>query len=163
VAGVVLRPEAVQSALANELISALNAELSARYPEDGANHFRLEPDEVAPGRGAFLVAYVAGEAVGCGAVRRLDGDIAEIKRMYVRPTTRGRGVGGALLAALEAEAHGLGIRRLVLETGARQPEALALYRRAGFVVIPAFGEYVDSPLSVCMGKDLTAANTKSSR
>lgn len=158
--GIVVYREGVQSALAYDLIGALNAELSERYPEDGANHFRLDADAVEPDRGAFLVAYVDGEAVGCGAVRRLDGDIAEIKRMYVRPATRGRGVGGALLAALESEAQRLGVRRLVLETGARQPEALALYERAGFVVIPAFGEYVDSPLSVCMGKALATASPK---
>ncbi|MGH7335512.1 MAG: GNAT family N-acetyltransferase [Candidatus Rokuibacteriota bacterium] len=159
--GIVIRPEAIQSARAHALIAALNAELSARYPEDGATHFRLDVDEVAPGRGAFLVAHVDGEAVGCGAIRRLDGDMAEIKRMYVRPAARGRGVGGALLAALESEAHRLGVTRLVLETGERQPEALALYRGAGFVVIPAFGEYVDSPLSVCMGKELATSRTKS--
>jgi len=154
VAGVVVRRESIQSSLAKELIGALNVELSARYPEDGANHFRLDADEVAPGRGAFLVAYVEDVAAGCGAIRRIDEGLAEIKRMYVRPATRGRGVGAALLAALESEAHQLGVRRLVLETGERQREALALYRRAGFAVIPAFGEYVGSPLSVCMAKEL---------
>jgi putative acetyltransferase len=60
----------------------------------------------------------------------------------------------ALLGTLEAEARGLGVNRLVLETGVRQPEAIALYERAGFRKIPAFGEYVDSPLSVCMAKAL---------
>ena len=88
------------------------------------------------------------------AIRRLGDDEAEIKRMYVLPALRGRGIGGALLDALEAEARALGVRRLLLETGERQPEALALYRRAGFVVIEPYGEYVDSPLSVCMAKTL---------
>jgi GNAT superfamily N-acetyltransferase len=148
----------LESALARELIAALNAELSARYPEDGANHFRLDASEVGPGRGAFLVACVGGEPAGCGAVRRLEDGVAEIKRMYVRPAQRGRGVGAVLLAALEAEARQLGARRLVLETGSRQPEALALYRRAGFGVVPAFGEYVDSPLSVFMAKELAPSS-----
>ena len=147
--------ESLESPVAQELIAALNAELSARYPEDdSANHFRLTRDEVAPGRGAFLVAYDDGMPIGCGAVRRIDAGVAELKRMYVSPAMRGRGVGRALLDALVAEARQLGATRLVLETGPRQPEAIALYERAGFVRIPAFGEYEDHPLSVFMGKDL---------
>jgi GNAT superfamily N-acetyltransferase len=97
---------------------------------------------------------VDGAPLGCGAVRRLDQATAELKRMFVAPGIRGQGVGRALLRALEDEARGLGARRLVLETGIRQRAALALYRKTGFAVIPAFGEYVDSPTSVCMGKDL---------
>jgi putative acetyltransferase len=151
---VMVRREEIGSTLAYQLISELNAELSKRYPEEGANHFRLDADEVTPDRGAFLVASIEGEAVGCGAVRRLDDGVAEIKRMYVRPAARGRGTGAALLAALEAEARRLGVSRLVLETGDRQAEAIALYEHNGFVVTPRFGEYVDSPLSVCMAKDL---------
>src|SRR5262249_58254986 len=123
---------------ASTLISALNAELSALYPEPGATHFRLDPDEVGPGRGAFLVAYADGAPIGCAAVRLLDDRDAELKRMYVAPSARGRGVGRALLAALESEARALGARRLVLETGTRQAAALALYRRAGFVAIPPY-------------------------
>jgi len=149
-----IRREAISGLVAARLILALNAELSALYPEEGPNHFRLDPGEVADGRGAFLVAYVKGEPVGCGAIRRLDADTAEIKRMYVEPGARGRGMGCVLLGALEAEGRGLGVKRLVLETGERQPEALALYARAGFRRIPAFGEYVGSPLSACMGKEL---------
>lgn len=148
-------PGDILSSLAAELIGELNAELTGRYPEDGANHFRLDADEVAPGRGAFLIAYSDGAPVGCGAVRRIDERVAEIKRMYVRDAMRGQGVGGAMLSALEAEARSIGVTRLVLETGERQPEALALYRRFGFEIIPAFGEYIGSPLSVCMGKDLS--------
>ena len=151
---VVVRREDLEGALAAELIGELNAELSGRYPEEGDQHFRLDAAEVAPGAGAFVVAYVADAPVGCGAVRRIAAEVGEVKRMYVREAARGRQVGGRLLAALEAEARALGIRRLVLETGVRQPEAQALYRRAGFVVIDAFGEYVGSPISVCMGKDL---------
>ena len=93
--------------------------------------------------------------MGCGAIRRLDADTAEIKRMYVEPGARGQGVGRAVLAALEAEGRRLGVTRIMLETGERQVEALALYSRAGFVRIPAFGEYVASPLSLCMGKEVS--------
>ena len=117
----------------------------------------MDADEVAEGRGAFFVAYIDGQPVGCGAVRRIEPTVAEIKRMYVAPAARGRGVGRRILVELEAEARQLGVRRLVLETGPRQPEAIALYARAGFVEIPLFGEYLNTPhpeLSVCMAKDL---------
>lgn len=144
----------IGSAVVRALITALNAELSGRYPEDGATHFRLDPDEVGPGRGAFMIAARAGEPVGCGAVRRIEPGVGEIKRMYVCPAARGLGIGRAVLDALEAEARALGLTRLVLETGVRQPEAIALYERVGYARIAAFGEYVDSPLSVCMAKDL---------
>jgi len=153
-ADLVVERAAILSPVARALIGALNAELSSRYPEDGATHFRLDPDEVAPGRGAFLIATRAGKPLGCGAVRCLETETGEIKRMYVSPEARSHGVGRAVLAALETEARALGVARLVLETGVRQPEAIALYERAGFSRIPAFGEYVHSPLSVCMAKDL---------
>ena len=142
------------SPAAQDLIGCLNAEMTARYPEDGATFFRLDADEVAEGRGAFLIAYLGSRAVGCGAVRRIGHGIGEIKRMYVSPEARGHGIGRAVLGALEAEARRLGLRRLLLETGKRQAGALAMYRRAGFAPVPAFGEYVASPLSVCMAKDL---------
>jgi putative acetyltransferase len=149
-----IRREDILSPVVQRLISELNAELEARYPEEGANHFRLDPEEVADGRGAFLVAYLGGQPVACGAVRRIERAIAEIKRMYVAPEARGRGVGRQVLLELEAEAQRLGATRLVLETGPRQPEALALYHRAGFVEVPNFGEYIGCELSVCMAKEL---------
>lgn len=137
------------------LIGALNAELAGMYPEPGANHFRLDPGEVAEGCGAFLVVYLDGVPVGCGALRVLDADTAELKRMYVRPEERGRGLGRQLVAALETEARAMGARRLVLETGIRQAAALALYRATGFEPIPLYGEYRSSPeTSVCLGKEV---------
>src|SRR5262249_14449887 len=120
----------------------------------GATHFRLNPAEVAEGAGAFLVARRGGQAAGCGALRRLAEGVGELKRMYVCPEERGRGIGRRILAVLEAEARALGLRRIVLETGVRQAEALALYEGAGYRPIPAYGEYVGSPISVCMAKDL---------
>ena len=157
-------PEPITGPVAAALIAALNAELSARYPEPGATHFRLDPDEVAPGSGAFLVVRRDDRPVGCGALRtvrdpalvRTFGPRAgELKRMYVAPEARGQGLGRVLLARLEDEARALGLARLVLETGTRQPEALALYRRAGFAEIPPYGEYAaSSDTSVCMEKSL---------
>jgi putative acetyltransferase len=159
-----IAPEALTSAVAAALIVALNAELSARYPEPGATHFHLDPGEVAPGKGIFLVARWLGRPVGCGALRclrepalmrELGPRVGELKRMYVAPEVRGQGIGRALLARLEAEARTLGLARLVLETGTRQAEALALYRRAGFTEIPAYGEYAAShTTSVCLAKVL---------
>jgi GNAT superfamily N-acetyltransferase len=152
-----IRRTDIRSAVASELIGALNAELMARYPEPGANHFQLDADEVAAGRGGFFVAYRGDYPVGCGAVRRVEPLVAEIKRMYVAPEARGVGVGRQILDALETEARLLGVSRLVLETGPRQPEAVTLYSRAGFSHIPLFGEYLNSPhpeLSVCMAKNL---------
>jgi putative acetyltransferase len=144
----------ILSTAAQTLIQALNAELSQRYPEQGATHFRLDPNEVAHGHGTFLIASCEEKPVGCGAVRSIEAKTGEIKRMYVIPETRQRGVGRAILAALEREARLLGINRLVLETGVRQAEALALYQSIGFRIIPPFGEYVGSPLSICMEKIL---------
>ena len=83
-------------------------------------------------------------------MRLISPDEAEVKRMYVANVARGMGVGRALLRALEGEARELGARRLVLETGVRQPEAIGLYESAGLERIEAFGEYVGSEFSVCM-------------
>lgn len=125
-AGLHIRRAPLESQAAAALIAALNREISAIYPEDGATHFRLDAREVEPGRGAFLVARLGGRACGCGAVRSLGPGTVEIKRMYVAPEARGRGIGTALLSALEAEARALGAVRLVLETGERQRNAVAL-------------------------------------
>lgn len=158
-----ITPEPLTSADATTLIAALNAELSALYPEPGANHFRLDPNEVAPGTGIFVLARWLGRPVGCGALRRLGEPVVrdlgprvgELKRMYVDRTLRGKGIGRALLDRLETEARALGLDRLVLETGIRQIEALALYRRAGFIEMPPYGEYAASAAtSVCMTKTL---------
>lgn len=150
-----IRRDDLTSRPAQDLIRALNAELRGAYPEPGANHFGLDPAEVASGHGAFLVAYSEETPVGCGAVRLLDPSTAELKRMYVDPSLRGAGVGRRLVEALEAEARRLGAERLVLETGTRQTAALALYARCGFEPIPLFGEYRLSPeTSICLGKSL---------
>jgi GNAT superfamily N-acetyltransferase len=159
-----IAPESLTGAVAAALIAELNAELSALYPEPGATHFTLDPREVAPGNGIFLVARRLGRPVGCGAlrtlrdpvlVRELGAHVGELKRMFVAPHARGLGVGRALLHRLEAEARALGLDRIVLETGTRQTEALALYRREGYSEIAAYGEYAASAAtSVCMAKTL---------
>src|SRR5213592_1595234 len=108
-----IRRSTLASPDAARLIAALNAELKATFPEPGATHFSLAGAQVGAGDGAFVIAYLD------GAVRRLDEATAELKRMYVDPSVRGRGIGRALVEALEREARLLGITRVVLETGTR--------------------------------------------
>jgi putative acetyltransferase len=155
-----IRTEDLDSPPAALLIAALNIELAARYPEPGANHFRLDAEDVSPGNGALLIGYVDGEPVACGAIRRIEPGVAEIKRMYVVPPARGRGISKIMLAALEERARQLGFGRLVLETGTRQLDAIGLYQGAGFSCIPCFGEYAGSELSVCMAKELEQGAVK---
>jgi GNAT superfamily N-acetyltransferase len=106
--------------------------------------------------GAFLVVRDGGRAVACGGICRFDGARAELKRMYVVPDARGRGLGRELLAALEAEARRLGYRSVVLETGDRQEEALGLYRSSGYAPIPCYGVYATRTLSLCFEKVLAS-------
>ena len=150
-----IRRSSLASPDAARLILALNAELTAAFPEPGANHFSLSEMQVAAGGGAFFIAYLDDAGVGCGAVRRLDAETAELKRMYVDPSVRGRGIGRALVAALESEARLLGVTKVVLETGTRLIPAIKLYEAMGYARIPLFGEYLSSPdTSVCFGKTL---------
>ncbi len=152
---VAIRRSTLASPDAARLIAALNAELKATFPEPGATHFSLSSAQVGAGDGAFLVAYHDEVAVGCGAVRRLDETTAELKRMYVDPSVRGRGIGRALVEALEREARLLGVTKVVLETGTRLTPAMKFYEAMGYARIPLFGEYLSSPdTSLCFGKSL---------
>jgi GNAT superfamily N-acetyltransferase len=110
--------------------------------------------------GRFVVALDAGRALACGGLARYDEHEGEIRRMYVHPEARGRGLGRAVLGALEDAARELGYETLRLETGDHQPEALALYSSAGFEAMPRYGPYVDDPHSICLQKrlDRQAAN-----
>ena len=150
-----MRRATLVSADAMQLISALNAELQMLFPEPGATHFSLTDEQLKPGGGALIVAYLEDIPVGCGAVRRIDKNTAEIKRMYVVPQNRGQGIGRALVEALEREARLLGIKKVVLETGTRLARAISLYEAMGYAPIPLFGEYLASPeTSLCFGKPL---------
>ena len=106
---------------------------------------------------AYLVVVVQGRAVACGAWQPLEPGVAELKRMYVRPAFRGRGIARQLIVALEEEALADDRPVLRLETGTYLPAAIALYRSAGYAPIPVFGEYVGNPYSVCFAKSLVAA------
>jgi putative acetyltransferase len=102
----------------------------------------------------FLLAWLGPEAVGCGALVDHDGRYGELKRIYVRPAWRRAGVGRAILGELFGQARSRRLRILRLETGNAQPEALALYERAGFRPRGPFGEYRPDPLSLFMELDL---------
>jgi GNAT superfamily N-acetyltransferase len=106
---------------------------------------------------AYLVVVVQGRAVACGAWQPLETGVAELKRMYVRPAFRGRGIARQLIVALEEEALAADRPVLRLETGTYLPAAIALYRSAGYAPIPVFGEYVGNPYSVCFAKSLAAS------
>lgn len=164
-----LTEEPYDSEVAGRLVAALTVDINERYadpldpwtPDEEAADIaaylaEVDPVVVRPPLGSFVVAWVDGEAVGCGAVKRADlaDDLGEIKRMYTVPAARRRGVAAALLVHLEERAAELGIRRLRLETGTAQPEALALYEAHGWERITPYGRYREEPSSVCFGKSL---------
>jgi len=135
------------------LIHALDQDLRSRYP--GIALHGLHPEDVRDRRLTFLIAYADGRAIGCGAARELEPSIGEVKRMFVQPEWRRQGVARQILAALESQARKCGYLALRLETASGQPEAIRLYRAAGYVDIPPFGEYVGNPASMCFEKRLT--------
>ena len=132
------------------LIEALDAHAIALYPPE-SNHL-LDVAALCDDAVTFLVVRVGDAAIGCGALLRDPRGWGEIKRMYLRPDRRGRGIGWRVLAELEEIARAGGLPLLRLETGIHNAEALALYRRAGFAERAAFGDYAPDPLSVFMEK-----------
>lgn len=120
-------------------------EIEERYGPDS------EPGPAPSGAdvAVFLVARAGGEPVGCGALRPLEPGAAEVKRMYVVPEWRGRGVSVRILTGLERAAVDQGWRTLRLETGPKQPEAIRLYERSGYVRIPNYGHYIGHDDSLC--------------
>ncbi|MGW3893015.1 GNAT family N-acetyltransferase [Micromonospora chokoriensis] len=105
----------------------------------------------------YLAVVVNGRAVACGGLQALDAETGEVKRMYVRPAYRGRGIARQLLAALEECAFRQGHSVVCLETGTYLPAAIGLYTSCGYDPIPVYGEYVDNPYSVCFAKRLPVA------
>ena len=135
------------------LVDALTAELAeAGYADD--EMFGYSPEQLEHSGVHLVGARVDGELVGIGGVELQDGDIGELKRMYVVPVHRGTGAADALMASLVEHARAHGVRVLRLETGDKQYAAVAFYRRHGFAEVPRFPPYVDSATSVCMQRDL---------
>ncbi|MBO9521683.1 MAG: GNAT family N-acetyltransferase [Nocardioidaceae bacterium] len=144
---------------AARLVEEVQAEYVLRY--GGRDDTPLEHTYFDPPAGAFFVGYAEGLAVATGAWRRRadvealgSAATAEIKRMYVVEAVRGHGLARAMLAHLEETARLAGAEVMILETGLRQPEAIALYTSAGYVPIPGFGFYQDAPLSRCFARRL---------
>jgi GNAT superfamily N-acetyltransferase len=127
---------------ASELLAEMSVELNEAYgAPNRLDQPALTPAELRPGAGgSYLVGHEDGVAVAGGGLRRLLDGVAEIKRMYVRPGARSRGVAAQLLAALEAEAVTLGYRSVRLDTGPKQVHALRLYRGSGFVEIEPYND-----------------------
>jgi GNAT superfamily N-acetyltransferase len=132
---------------ARPLVDALGAELHDRY--GGGPASVAHPEEFVPPYGVFFVISEDDRDVACGGLRRLDDGIGEVKRMYVVPEARGRGISRMLLKAIVEHARTLGYAELWLETGTAQPEAMALYESSGFEPIASFGQYKDYPDSRC--------------
>jgi GNAT superfamily N-acetyltransferase len=145
-----LEVDRLDSEVGGALVAALLDDLRARYGAEDPD--RPDASELAPPSGVFLVAWVGEEPVGCGGVRAHAGNVGELKRMYVKRAARRTGVARAVLTELESRARRLGYERLRLETGVRQPEAIELYRSAGYEPIEPYGIYRDEPLSRCFEK-----------
>ncbi len=142
---------------AARLVEALGAELLERYGFPDPDPDQLTADDLAAPDGAFVLAWVDDTAVGCGGLRRYGPGVGELKRMFVTSAWRGHGIARTVLTALEDRAQRLGFERLVLETGVRQPEAIGLYRSAGYGEIEPYGFYRSAPHSRCYAKSLRPA------
>jgi putative acetyltransferase len=130
---------------AMELIAELEAHLAPQYPAESRHGYSVE--KLLREGVAFFVIYCDGSPVGCGGVQIIGNEYAELKRMYVRPAYRGRGLAKLMIRHLTDYARVQGVDVLRLETGIHQHEAIGLYERMGFYNIPPFGDYRDDPLS----------------
>ena len=132
-----------------ELVKFLDADLAER---DGSEHsFYDQFNKIARIR-YVVVAYEDGKPTSCGAIKEYDPVTVEVKRMYTLPESRGKGIASQVLAALEIWAAELSYEKCILETGKRQPEAIGLYQKNGYQLIPNFGQYAGIENSVCFEK-----------
>lgn len=133
------------------LVRLLDADLALR---DGAEHSFYSQFNIIAKLKHVVVAYENAQAVGCGAIKEQAPDAMEVKRMYVLPESRKSGVATLVLTELEHWANELGYKACVLETGKRQPEAIGLYKKNGYQIIPNYGQYIGVENSVCFAKQL---------
>ena len=139
-----------------ELVRHLDAELRVRDGDEA--EFYLQFNKIDTIKHA-VVAYVGEAAVGCGALRPYEADTVEVKRMFVPLERRGQGIASQILTDLQAWAAELGFRKCILETGHKQPEAIALYTKNGYSLIPNYGQYQSVENSVCFEKVIVAGDT----
>ena len=145
-----IKDASIVSGEAIQLLGELNEALERITGASGERSFSM--DDIGNPRAVFVIAYAHGAACGCGALRPLSPDTAEIKRVYARPNTRG--VGTAIIRTLESKAKALGYIRLVLETRKVNEKAVAFYQKHGYQVCPNFGKYMGRDEAVCMEKAL---------
>jgi GNAT superfamily N-acetyltransferase len=144
-AAVVIEPADPRSAEAEGLYESYLAEITATFGYDTTRGSVSSPEDFVEPDGCLLVVRdETGAAIGCGGVRLLDAETAEIKRMFLQPSMRGRGAGWQLLKALEAKAAELGASRGVLDTNETLTSALALYRAAGWEETPAYNDNLEA-------------------
>src|SRR5690606_15554592 len=134
-----------------ELVKHLDADLKIR---DGEDHDFYNQFNSIVNIQHCLVCYDGKIPVGCGAVKPYDDTSAEVKRMYVLPAHRGKGIAAKILSELESWAKELGFSKCILETGIKQPEAIALYKKNGYNIIENYGQYKGVENSVCFEKHL---------
>jgi putative acetyltransferase len=134
-----------------ELVKSLDSELAMIDMEDHPFYSQFNRiDKIRH----VVVAYVNGIPAGCGAIKEFAGDAMEIKRMYVSPENRKKGIASKILNELEVWAKDLSCTKCVLETGKRQPEAIGLYMKSGYKIIPNYGQYAGVENSLCFEKEL---------
>jgi putative acetyltransferase len=134
------------------LVQMLDAELAER---DGKEHAFYDQFNSVTNIQHVVVLYAQNQPVACGAMKKLDNDSMEVKRMYTIPQRRGNGLATQILQELEKWAAELSFAKCVLETGKRQPEAIELYKTKGYKSIPNYGQYAGVENSVCFEKDIT--------
>lgn len=149
-----VRRESYGGTAAQALAAELKRELLGRYEGREGSGGEPPASDFEPPDGAFLVGFEDGEPIACGGLCRYDATTAEIRRMYVTPPARGRGLSRAVLAGLEQEGRALGYQAVRLETGYRQREAIGLYESAGYRPVERYGPYVEDERSVCFEKPL---------
>jgi len=147
VATITIAEEPPDSQDAIKLLGELDVQLSSQdYPKESRHAFSVE--KLLRENVAFFVTRYSGAAVGCGGIKLIGNDYGEVKRMYVRPDYRGRGLGKEMLRKLSDHALAQGVKLLRLETGIHQIEAIRLYERFGFLRRAPFGDYKEDPVSV---------------
>ncbi|MDX2418533.1 MAG: GNAT family N-acetyltransferase [Xanthomonadales bacterium] len=141
-----------QGADALALLREAAIEARELYPDSFPPGTPWPVNSPTPERGIYLVGYSDGKPVACGALRPIDADCVEVRRMFVTADSRRKGLARAMLQELESRAADFGYSVMQLETGNRQLSAITLYESLGFKPIAPFGEYANDPLSVCFEK-----------
>jgi putative acetyltransferase len=135
----------------HSLVEKLDKDLADRYGTLQTIYDRFNAIQNIP---TVVIAFADDQPVGCGCFKRFDDGSVEVKRMYVSNEQRGKGIGAAILTELEKWAAELKISAIVLETGNNQPEAVHLYQKMDYIVIPNYGQYSGMETSICMRKEL---------